>query len=160
MLRDGFPRRGGTRDGVEECSLSRLLLKGMGLDVARMLRPFNPGDCNTAGRGFNSRKQMKISKDQKLRKIRMKRASGFGIMRFILSLLIFVTPTFVLEPCGGSATSPSHYGAGRDLTHWPSCRAGRPQEQGGRANKFGALAVGPVALTPDPRSAVKGGRQP
>ena len=56
MLRDGFPRQGGIRDGVEECSFSRLLLKSMGLDVAKMLRPFDPGDCNTAGRGFNSRK--------------------------------------------------------------------------------------------------------
>ena len=50
MLRDGFPRRGGIRDGVEECLFSRVLLRGIGLDVARMMRPFDPGDCDTAGR--------------------------------------------------------------------------------------------------------------
>ena len=124
-----------------------------------MLRPFDPGDCNTACHRFDTQKQMKISNDRKLRKIKMKKASGFEITWFILTLLIFVTPTFVLEPHGGSATSPSRYGAGWKLTRWPSCRAGRPRERGGRANEVGELAVGPVALTPDPRSAVRGGQE-
>ena len=63
-MRDGFPRQGrGTCDEVDECSFSRLLLKGMGLDVARMLRQFDPGICNTAGHGFDSPKQTKITNE-------------------------------------------------------------------------------------------------
>ena len=48
MLREGFPRRSGARDGVEECRPSRLLMKGMDLDVAILLRPFDPGDGNVS----------------------------------------------------------------------------------------------------------------
>ena len=134
MLREEFPTRGGTCHWVRACPLGRMLLEGMGLGVAILLRPFDPGDRSGATRDGTPEREKRgeasanrlQDNEEKLLKDRLKGTSGIKIACLAILSCMFVNLTFALEPRGGSAASPSRYGAGRCLARWPSCVSGRP----------------------------------
>ena len=135
MLREEFPTQGGARRGVGECPLGRMLLEGMDVGAAILLRPFDPGLKSSAARDCTNKRERRgeasanglVNKEEKLRKDKLKGTGRIKISCLAILGFYFVSLTFALEPRGGHAVSPSRYGAGRCLARWPSCVAGRPR---------------------------------
>ena len=157
MQQAGVWRRESTCEGVGKGPLSRVLLEGTDLGVVRLQRPFDPGDMEREKRSEQVLKQKKSTTKIKKEEEKEKSMGRVKIACLYFLSCDFVSQDVTLEPYGGNATSPSRYGAGQCLTHWPSCRAGRPREQDGWASKSIELAVRTKAAPSDHRSAFERG---